>query len=270
MTSEHKDSAVLRFLPKYLYAVISSLFLFTIGVFSGRHRYLIFRIAEHFGMKTPQARQSIPTIPLTSVLDSKLDITLLEPLGDPGNVTLLELMVISFLARRARPQAVFEIGTFDGRTALNLAANLGPEGKVYTLDLPSAALDATKFPLAVGERSFVAKASSGAKFVNTPHAAKITQLYGDSAIFDFSAYENRMGLVFVDGSHTREYLQQDSQTALHLAADGAVILWHDYQQDWPGVIAGLNELYETNPAFSALRKIEGTTLVMLQRENYRR
>ncbi len=221
-------------------------------------------------MKMPKARQSIPTIPLTSVLDPKLEMNLLEPLGDPGNVSLLELMVISSLTRRANPPTIFEIGTFDGRTALNLAANLGAGGKIYTLDLQSAALDSTKFALAAGERSFVSKESSGAKFVNTPQAEKITQLYGDSATFDFSPYAGKMGLIFIDGSHTREYLEQDSQTALQLAADEAIILWHDYQQDWPGVIAGLNELYETNPVFSSLRQIEGTTLVMWQRENTRR
>ena len=247
-----------------------TLYLFTIGIFSRHHRHLIFQIARHFGMKTPQIPRSIPTMPLTTVLDSKLDIRLLHPLSEPGNVTLLELLVISSLARRATPPVIFEIGTFDGRTTLNIAANLDPEGRVYTLDLPSAELDATKFPLASGERSFVDKASSGAKFLRTPQAAKITQLYGDSATFDFSAYAGKMGLIFVDGSHTREYLEQDSQTALQLVAECGIILWHDYQQDWPDVISGLNELYETNPVFSSLRQIEGTTLVMWQRENTRR
>ena len=270
MTATHKDSAALRFIPKYLYALLSSLFLFTAGVFAPRHRFLIFKIAEHFGMKLPEVRRAIPTIALTSVLNPKLDITLLEPLGDAGNVTLLELMVISSLARRATPPVIFEIGTFDGRTALNIAANLWPRRNGLHFGSANAGLGRTKFPLAAGERSFVAKASSGAKFVNTEYGPKITQLYGDSASFDFSAYVGRMGLVFVDGSHTREYLEQDSRTALQLAGNDAVILWHDYQQDWPGVIGGLNDLYETNPAFFSLRQIEGTTLVMWQRENTRR
>ena len=78
-----------------------------------------------------------------------------------------------------------------------------------------------------------------------------------------------MGLVFVDGS-TPSILRKDSETALQLISPEGIILWHDYQQDWPGVITGLNELYQGNPAFSGLRKIEGTTLVMLQREDSRR
>lgn len=263
-------TAARRFLPKYLLAVFVSMFLFTIGVFSRRHRFLIFQIAEHFGLKLPTINQAIPVIPLTAVLDSKLDLTLLEPLADPGNVTLLELMVLANLARRAEPARAFEIGTFDGRTTLNIAANLPLEGEVKTLDLPESQLDRTKFELEPGERLFVAKARSGAKFLETEYASRIAQLYGDSATFDFSPYHAKMGLVFVDGSHTEEYLRQDSQSALRLVAEGGVILWHDYQQDWPDVMTGLNDLYQTDPAFSGLRRIEGTTLVILPLENARR
>ena len=45
-------------------------------------------------------------------------------------------MVIANLAEQAEPPTAFEIGTFDGRTTLNIAANLRPPARVYTLDLP--------------------------------------------------------------------------------------------------------------------------------------
>ena len=51
---------------------------------------------------------------------------------------MLEVMVIAALAREAAPANAFEIGTFDGRTTLNIAANLRAGGKVWTLDLPKA------------------------------------------------------------------------------------------------------------------------------------
>ncbi len=263
-------SPVRRFLPKYLYALFTSLFLFTVGVFSRRHRFLIFQIAKHFGLKMPKENENLPVLPLVSVLESKVELTLLEPMPAGGNVSTLELMVIANLAKRAEPPMAFEIGTFDGRTTLNLAANLKVAGKVYTLDLPKAELSDTKFELAPGESAFVDKKESGAKFAGTTHAAKITQLYGDSAKFDYSPYEGRMGLVFVDGSHAYEYVLQDSASALRLASENAIILWHDYQQDWPGVIRGLNELRQTDAACASLMRIEGTSLVMLKRENSRR
>ena len=50
---------------------------------------------------------------------------------------------------------------------------------------------------------------------------QITQLYGDSANFDFSPYAGRMGLVFVDGSHSYDYVLQDTASALRLASDHA-------------------------------------------------
>jgi len=245
-------------------------FLFTAGVLSRRHRFLIFQIAKHFGMKMPAEAERLPTLPLDVVLTNKLDLTLLEPLAGGGNVSMLELMVIANIAKQAEPPTAFEIGTFDGRTTLNLAANLKLPAEVYTLDLPSDELGETKFALAPGESAFVDKEHSGAKFIGTPYAKKITQLYGDSATFDFSPYAGQMGLVFIDGSHSYDYVLQDSESAFRLASENAVILWHDYQQDWPGVIRALNELLQTDTACAGMARIEGTSLVILKRENSRR
>ncbi len=261
---------VKRFLPKYLYAGVSSLFLFTLGVFARRHRFLIFQIAKHFGMTMPAEAEQLPILPLRRVLESKLDLTLLEPLAEGGNVSMLELLVIASLARQADPPTVFEIGTFDGRTTLNIAANLKPPGNVFTLDLPQAGLGETKFELAPGEGAFVNKPISGAKFARTTYNEQITQLFGDSATFDFSPYQGHMGLIFVDGSHAYDYVCQDTKTALQLASNGAIILWHDYQQDWPGVIRALNEFRQSHPACAELARIEGTSLVLLRCETSRR
>ena len=263
-------TTVKRFLPKYLYALLVSPFLFTFGILKKRNRFLIFQIAQHFGMKMPAADLRLPVASISSVLGQHIDLNLLGSLGDPGNVSLLELMVIANLARAATPPIAFEIGTFNGRTALNLAANLPPKGKVFTLDLPQSQLGETKFALAPQEDAFVEKPASGAKFAGTTFADKITQLYGDSGTFDFSVYEGQMGLIFVDGSHAYDYVRQDTATALRLAAETGIILWHDYQEDWPDVIRALNELANSDPVLAGLKRIEGTTLVILKRENARR
>ncbi|MBA3961640.1 MAG: class I SAM-dependent methyltransferase [Chthoniobacterales bacterium] len=218
----------------------------------------------------PQEKESLAVLPLSEILSPKLDLTLLEPLVEGGNVSILELMVITQLAQRADPPIAFEIGTFDGRTTLNIAANLKADGNVYTLDLPRTGLGETQFELAPGEEAFVDKKESGARFAETNYARRITQLFGDSATFDFSPYQGKAGLIFVDGSHAFDYVRQDSVSALRLAAENAVILWHDYQQDWPGVIRALNELQQSNPACRSLTRIEGTSLVMLKCEDSRR
>lgn len=263
-------AAIKRFLPKYLLALSVSPFLFTAGVFFPRHRFLIFQIARHFGMTMATENERLPVMALSNVLPNNLGMTLLEPLAEGGNVSMLEVMVIAALARDAEPATAFEIGTFDGRTTLNIAANLKERGKVWTLDLPKAGLGGTEFELAPGESAFVDKKESGAKYKGTVYSGQITQLYADSAIFDFSPFVEKMGLVFVDGSHAYEYVLRDSANALRIAAHGATILWHDYQQDWPGVIRALNELQQTKANYANLQRIEGTSLVMLKRESSRR
>ena len=59
---------------------------------------------------------------------------------------------------------IIEIGTFDGRTTLNLAMNAPKGSAVFTLDLPPD--HPTQFQLAPGERMFVEKMVPGERFRN--------------------------------------------------------------------------------------------------------
>src|SRR5262245_35092446 len=83
----------------------------------------------------------------------------------PRNVRLSELGVLAQAAAASPPGSeIIEIGTFDGRTTINLAMN-APEGSaVFTLDLPPD--HPTQFQLAPGERMFVDKALPGQRFRN--------------------------------------------------------------------------------------------------------
>src|SRR5712672_1030162 len=63
-------------------------------------------------------------------------IYLIETGKRDGNVNLAELAILAQAAAAARPGTiVVEIGTFDGRTTMNLAVNAAP-ANVFTLDLP--------------------------------------------------------------------------------------------------------------------------------------
>jgi predicted O-methyltransferase YrrM len=178
-----------------------------------------------------------------------------------GNVNLAELAILA-QAAAAIPAGsiVVEIGTFDGRTTLNLAINAAP-APVITLDLPPD--ERAAFALAPGERQYVDKPRPGARFRGCDPAwraaaRRITQLLGDSATFDWSPYQGRAGLVFVDGSHAYEYVRKDSETAMRLIAKGGMVLWHDYGR-WDGVSRALDELEATRRL--GLRHIAGTSLV---------
>lgn len=180
-----------------------------------------------------------------------------------GHTTEFELKVISNLVKRLNPKSIFEIGTFQGRTTLNMALNIDPDAKIITLDLPSGDLDSTQMKIEEGEVRYVKKESSGDRFMNHPMAYKIHQVFGDSATFSFSEYENSIDLAFIDGSHAYEYVLNDSQKILSIMRPGGLIIWHDYT-NWPGVWTALNELYQTNSSYKNIKHIGGTSIAILE------
>ncbi|WP_221390139.1 O-methyltransferase [Dyadobacter sp. NIV53] len=180
-----------------------------------------------------------------------------------GHTTEFELKVISNLVKKLNPKTIFEIGTFQGRTTLNMALNTEPDAKIITLDLPSSDLDSTQMKIEEGEIRYVKKESSGERFVGHPMAYKINQVYGDSATFSFAEYENSVDLAFIDGSHAYEYVLNDSRKILSIMRTGGLIIWHDYT-NWQGVWSALNELYQTDYQFKNIRHIGGTSIAILE------
>jgi len=187
--------------------------------------------------------------------------SLVEAEKRSGNVSVSELGLLALLAKKCPPKAsIFEIGTFDGRTTLNLAVNSSKHSEVFTLDLPSDT--ETKFDTDSGERDFIQKPESGARYKNTKYSKKITQFLGDSATFDFTPFYDKCSMVFVDGSHAYEYALSDSDYAIKMVKEGGVIIWHDYGV-WEGVTRALEELEEKEKL--NLKHIEGTSLVYWQK-----
>lgn len=251
-------SRSLRFAGRWFAASGAALFALTAGIGSRRHRQLVAMLARHAGYDDHPPRD-LPPIAVDEL--TSRDTAVVLPLSESvdGNVSLLELLVLSRLTRERAPRAIFEIGTFDGRTTLALATNAPAESIVYTLDLPPSV--PTAHALAPAERQFVDKPAPGARLTGAA-AAKVRQLLGDSATFDFSPYAS--DLIFVDGSHAYEYVLSDSRRALSTLRGGrGIIVWHDYGE-WEGVTRALNEL-RRSPDFAPLRHVTGTTLAVLDR-----
>jgi hypothetical protein len=209
-------------------------------------------------------KTTLPVADWREVIDPT-PIRLLQARKSSGDVNLAELAVLASAAAATRVgEEIIEIGTFDGRTTLNLAINSRPHLNVFTLDLPPEV--APKFALAQGEDAFVQKPRSGRHFLEaTPEwgaaTRRITQLFGDSATFDWSAHSGRAGLVFVDGSHAHDYVVADTDTAFRLVANKGMVIWHDYGV-WDGVTRALEEI-ETSRHLG-LRHVRGTSLVVWQ------
>jgi len=224
------------------------------------------------GLRRPlppkEAQEELPVVSIKN-LCSPSGTRFREIEENDGNITPVELGVINAICATYKPEKIFEIGTFDGRTTLNMAVNTDAE--IFTLDLPEG--QETAFETVAEDIPYLKKPVShiGRRFQSAagddlPSVNRITQLYGDSATFDYSPWLGAMGLVFVDGSHTYEYVINDTDAAFRLLRpEGGIILWHDYGE-WIGVTKALNELRKKRPELE-LRHIRGTSLVVTMTGN---
>jgi predicted O-methyltransferase YrrM len=270
----------------YVSAIISSVYLFTVGFIFHRNRLLMAEICSHFGDRTKR----IPQVELSTIISmfikseahtKKAEVTLCpdlmgnssfmmlpgtedisiqirEPIEKDGNISIIELFVINLLIKSFNPSSMFEMGTFDGRTTLNMACNSSKAAMIWTIDLLRSKINETALPIVPLERQFIDKNTSGSRYLGSGDRKKISQLYGDTA-----TYFSSIDFVFIDASHSYEYVLHDSKTALKLLRDGrGVIVWHDYAL-WDGVTRAVNELYSRTVEFKNLRHITGTSLACL-------
>jgi predicted O-methyltransferase YrrM len=170
-----------------------------------------------------------------------------------GNVTTVEILTLARIVKALAPRRLFEFGTFNGGTTLQLAANAPADARILTLDLPRDS------PLRGNEKIVdVSPTVAGERFLGTPWASKIELILANSQEFDFAPYRGTMDFVFVDASHDEEFVDGDSRAALSMLAPNGVALWHDYAAHAPGVVAVLDRLGAALP----LRLVRQTSLVL--------
>ncbi|MGD0629631.1 MAG: class I SAM-dependent methyltransferase [Terracidiphilus sp.] len=207
------------------------------------------------------SRKKLPTVSLEEVFPGSTNLSIRLDHSLPkatGNLTMDELVVMALTCQWLKPSVVFEIGTFNGRTTLNLAANSPADTKIYTLDLedPAAAqLSADK-----EDADYHLLKQSGNYFHGTEFSKKIEQLWCDSARFDEANFRGLVDLVFVDGAHSYDYVRSDTIKALAMVRQGGAILWHDYCAWYPGVYDYLHEILPKHE----LKHIQGTHFAVLR------
>ena len=74
---------------------------------------------------------------------------------------------------------------------------------------------------------------------------KINQIFSDSKDYDETDLIGQVDLIFIDGAHTKSYVESDTNKALRMLSPQGVIVWHDYKLDAPDVFHYLNELSRT-------------------------
>ena len=237
------------FARRYLFTIGRCARLLTLDVLRHSGRQRLKRVARVFGY--PRCGAQLPVAGIGKLTPGAEAGRLLDLDPAPNQLTAFELIAVCRITQVLRPRHIFEFGTHEGRTTLNLAANSPDDAKVYTLDLAPAG---GRLPggTIVGQR-----------YLQTPYDGKIEQLHGNSLDFDFSSYAGRMDLVFVDAGHSIECVTNDSQAAAEmLRGDGGVIIWHDYRVI-DGVTRCLERLYGQGGLWRRLKQIEGTQLACL-------
>ena len=174
-----------------------------------------------------------------------IDTISLSGLGFVVPYTLLATVVSAL-----QPQRIFETGTFRGVSTLTMALN-APEADIYTLDLPEQYTESEVQTLSRGDREWVrlSRTSTGFAFRNHPAAKRIRQLRGNSLNFTPPAVLENTDLCFIDGGHSYECIQADTETALKILSPNGVIVWDDYAWFVDGVSQYLTELRHKLPLY---------------------
>lgn len=153
--------------------------------------------------------------------------------GDGGSLPT-DLLLLRALAQQRPASRYFEIGTWRGESAANVAA---VAGTVHTLNFSPAEMRA----LALSERYIELHGHFSRLLPNVVH------LHGNSATFDLAGLQREAGpfdLIFIDGDHRYEAVRRDTARVFeYLVGPATVVVWHDASRQ-PGqprweVLAGL-------------------------------
>lgn len=149
--------------------------------------------------------------------------------------------LLSIVADR-KPKVMFEIGTYFGLTTRVLAM-AHPESIVHTIDLPEG-FDPENDDCEIPKDDFhlIKNRRVGDGFRHDPSIKNVVQHFGDTAKWDYTPVKDAE-LFFIDGSHTYEYIKNDTEKCLEACrGHKATFLWHDVHPAYPGVVRYLSEL----------------------------
>jgi predicted O-methyltransferase YrrM len=208
---------------------------------------------------------SLPRLPVTDVLPDiqKLDVEILNVFDRTADLSLdpNELLILLALVKTVRAATILEVGTWDGNTALNLAANIDNNGKVYTVDLPPDSSGEVALNIPSILNNTTDRSQLGVQYKQSPLSAKIHQIYSDSATLDWKGLGVSFDLIFIDGCHAYNYVRSDTCNALLVLKTGGTLVWHDY-----GMIADVSRFVDKVAKYAPVKVISGTRLaVMLQK-----
>lgn len=169
----------------------------------------------------------------------------------------LEVFYLNSIAKFIEVNKVCEIGTYDGNTILNLAANAPEEAALTTIDLPPDFDGRFEVEIPEYRRVITEGDVIGSQYKNTIYEKKIKQIYCDSATLEWDTLDGPFDLVFIDGCHDHKYVMVDTENAYrHLSLEG-VIVWHDY-----GMVKDISDVVDNYRDKMDIKVIAGTRLAV--------
>ncbi|WP_375433827.1 class I SAM-dependent methyltransferase [uncultured Hymenobacter sp.] len=155
----------------------------------------------------------LPAVRLTHFLSSANQTVRPFAFRDGGSLPT-DLLLLRAVASRVVDCRYFEIGTWRGESAANVAE---VATSVYTLNLSAEEMRA----MGLSERYIELHG-----FFSRP-LANVTHLYGNSATFDIAPL-GHFDVVFIDGDHRYEAVRTDTRRVFeHLVGPNTVVVWHD-------------------------------------------
>lgn len=160
------------------------------------------------------------------------DQLLLSPLarGKPLTQWKMEVddaPILEWLWRWHAPRRHLEFGTWEGFGAALVARNTDAE--IWTVNLPDGEIGANGSSL---YESTDAGATIGRLYREAGFAPRVHQLLCDSRKLDPGIFAGQpLDSVFIDGGHTPDVVQSDTEKALVLLRPGGLCVWHDFCPD---------------------------------------
>jgi hypothetical protein len=217
-------------------------------------QYVTYTHRMYTGFGLPRAWSTLPwrndmTVPCVPVqqLFPEIDFVhspaLMHPFPRDLSTQPHELMILAQVVKFLQPKRVVEFGTAEGRTTLNIALHLPPDGQVVTLD----------FPPIPGQNEV------GFYYWDQPLKSKIKQIFDGVDTWDSTPYRASAEIVFCDACDQPAGLAAETAQAFKVIKPGGVIFRHDYSSA-EGPTRFWNALAKELP----VKHLEGTTLLCLR------
>ena len=176
-----------------------------------------------------------------TIPDTDIEFIVKLPSSKIGGLHLLESSILVSMIKLTNPSNIFEFGTYMGASTVLMASNSPNYTLVTTLDVNNQSEITEQEPSSYNLQDahdnddFLRSnfRDNGAIHIERckPNIKdKIIQIFCNSKNLDIDKqnFRKKFELIFIDGGHDYETIENDTKKAFDMATDDAVIIWHDY------------------------------------------